>query len=298
MQKFYKSAPEYRRFCRAIHTIERYGCVRVSCIGQSVLGRDLFMLRYGEQPHPTLFVGAVHGMEWITELLMIRFGEALAQAMNNHTLLADADVSRCFEDRSLIIVPCLNPDGVEICLNGAHSAGPLCNFIENISGGQTDNWQANARGIDLNHNFDAGFWKLKCIEKRAGIEGPGPTRYGGICPHSEPETRAIVRLCECVQPRQVVAFHSQGEEIYFRYGARTPPRSALMAQVLANLCGYRVAEPNPIAAHGGFKDWFIAATGKPGFTFEIGRGKNPLPIEELEPIYARLLETMLCAVLL
>lgn len=37
---------------------------------------------------------------------------------------------------------------------------------------------------------------------------------------------------------------------------------------------------------------------RPGFTIEIGRGKNPLPIEELEPIYARLLEMLLLTMLL
>ena len=37
---------------------------------------------------------------------------------------------------------------------------------------------------------------------------------------------------------------------------------------------------------------------RPGFTIEIGRGKNPLPITELEPIYARLIEMLLAAMIL
>ena len=68
--------------------------------------------------------------------------------------------------------------------------------------------------------------------------------------------------------------------------------------MLAASCGYSLEEPAGLASHGGFKDWFIDTFARPGFTIEIGRGENPLPVEELEPIYARLLEMMLIAVLL
>lgn len=296
--KLYKYPPDYRRLCRAVNRMKRYACVRVCSIGKSVLGRDIFLLRFGQCPHPTLFVGAVHGMEWITELLMLRFAQSLAEAIQSGEPLADTYVTRCFEDRSLAIVPCLNPDGVQISLCGSSGAGALSEFVENVSGGDTSRWQANARGVDINHNFDAGFCIAKRLEQSVGIVGPGPTRYGGLCAHSEPETRAIVRFCENERPRQLYAFHSQGEEIYYRYGSRTPPRSALMAQVLASLSGYSLENPDPIAAHAGLKDWFIQSTGKPGFTFEVGRGTNPIGADELEPIYARLLETLLCAALL
>ena len=71
-----------------------------------------------------------------------------------------------------------------------------------------------------------------------------------------------------------------------------------MAQVLASVSGYRLASPEGLVPHGGFKDWFIQYFGAPAFTVEIGRGKNPLPVEELDPIYGRLLEMLLIAILL
>ena len=58
------------------------------------------------------------------------------------------------------------------------------------------------------------------------------------------------------------------------------------------------AAPEAMASHGGFKDWFIEKLHRPAFTVEIGRGRNPLPVEELEPIYARLLEMLLISILL
>lgn len=71
-----------------------------------------------------------------------------------------------------------------------------------------------------------------------------------------------------------------------------------MAQVMASASGYKIAQPEGLASHGGFKDWFISYFGAPAFTIEIGRGRNPLPVEELEPIYARLLEMLLISILL
>lgn len=98
--------------------------------------------------------------------------------------------------------------------------------------------------------------------------------------------------------RQLYAFHSQGEEIYYQYGEYTPPRAPLIAQVLASASGYALSQPTGTASHGGLKDWFIETFHRPGFTIEIGRGKNPLPITELEPIYARLIEMLLAAMIL
>ena len=51
------------------------------------------------------------------------------------------------------------------------------------------------------------------------------------------------------------------------------------------------------ASHGGLKDWFIQETGRPGFTLEVGRGQNPLPIEQLPEIWRKLRETLMLSIL-
>lgn len=102
----------------------------------------------------------------------------------------------------------------------------------------------------------------------------------------------MTALCRRHRFRHVLALHAQGEEIYWRYGNRTPPQSHLMAEVMAVSSGYTAAEPTGLASHGGFKDWFIEETGRPGFTVECGRGKNPLPLDDFEPLYERLREML------
>ncbi len=279
------------KFCRC------YGHGQVFGAGQSLLGKIIPVLAVGSMNAPVLMVGGVHGGEWLTVLLLLRFAEDLLLSISCGRPLAGADLGRCLERRGLLILPCLNPDGVEIALEGPSAAGCYADLVERqwYDGCL---WQANARGVDLNHNFDAGWQTLHHLEQQQGIVGPCPGRYGGQSPHSEPETLAVVNLCRRIRPSAVYAFHSQGEEIYYSYGNATPHRSYVMAQLLAGCCGYKTAQPGGTAAHGGLKDWFIQETGRPGFTFEIGRGRNPLPLSDLLPIYGRLLEALTAAVIL
>lgn len=287
---FYTTPPVYENIYRAVYDLKgRFDGLRAFPIGESARGRGIFALALGDLRGATLLVGGTHGSEWLTTLLLFRFCEDLLLAQEQGGVLGEIDITKALENHSLVIVPCLNPDGVQIAL-GKDQPPP-----KSAPGSP---WQANGNGVDLNHNFDAGWELLHKMEEQEGYIGPGPTRYGGKRPHSEPETRAIAGFCLACDFRRVYTFHSQGEEIYYEYGADTPNRSRLMAEVLAASCGYKVCRPEKIASHGGFKDWFIHTMHRPGFTIEIGRGKNPLPIEELEPIYARLLEMLLLTMLL
>lgn len=39
------------------------------------------------------------------------------------------------------------------------------------------------------------------------------------------------------------------------------------------------------SGYAGYKDWFIQEYDRPGYTIEVGRGVNPLPMEQFEQIY-------------
>ena len=55
-------------------------------------------------------------------------------------------------------------------------------------------------------------------------------------------------------------------------------------------------DPEGLASLGGFKDWFIGEFNRPGFTVELGKGQNPLPMSDLDDIYCRVEEmlTLVC----
>ena len=93
----------------------------------------------------------------------------------------------------------------------------------------------------------------------------------------------------------VYAFHSQGEEIYYDYNGHTPEHGLEMARILAKVSGYKVEKVEGITSCRGFKDWFIETYDRPGFTVEIGKGTNPLPLEQFPEIYRKLRELLLLA---
>lgn len=296
---FWNAPPDEKHRQQILDTLEaNFAALRVTVIGKSVLGRPIHALSLGHREGGVLYVGGVHGLEWLTSLVLLRFMTDLLDRHATGTELAGVDVRRAMQDRGLTIVPCLNPDGIELALSGIEAAGDRRADVLAISEGDLSSWQANIRGVDLNHNFDAGFETVRAMEEAASITGPSPRQYGGTAAESEPETQAITAFIEEIDPRSLYAFHSQGEEIFYRYGNRTPDRARLMGEILATTSGYTLCDPEGMASHGGLKDWFIERYGRPGFTFEIGKGKNPLPVSDLIPIYERLRETLVLGIIL
>ncbi len=268
--------------CRRYAMLERYP------IGNSVCGREIDGFLLGRGAHVVLYLGGTHAQEWMTSLLLYRFIEDACAHIESGKAAGNIAIGKAMHGRSLLIVPSLNPDGIEIALNGSATAGRFADAVARLGGDTPRLWQANARGVDLNHNFNAGWDKLQEEERKNGIFSPSPRQYGGIAPESEPETQALAALCRRVRPAHAVSLHTQGEVIYWRYGHRTPERARLMAQVLANASGYALDEPTGLAVGGGFKDWFIEEWGNPAFTVECGIGENPLPLADFLPIYERL----------
>lgn len=287
--------PNYNTQTQMIFALaKKYPFLTASKIGESLTGRDIYGLFIGNMGNPTLFAGGFHALEWLTVSVLIKFAERLCDAAYCDDALCDVDVTKALATRGVIIVPCVNPDGVEIALSGAESAGEYQNTVLNISGGDLSNWNANARGVDINHNFNAGWEKLREIEMSEGISAPSPRRFGGTHPESEPETKALTELCRQYNIRKVMALHSQGEEIYWHFGDKTPNDSKAIGEILSKSSGYTLTEPDgEIASYGGFKDWFISEFSRHGFTVEIGKGKNPLPISQLNSVYEKIEEMLM-----
>lgn len=276
---------------------QKYKFLNAGKIGKSVCSRNIDFLSLGNPKNSVLWVGAHHGMEWITTLVILKFMHDLCQSVQSGQNICGINLKKCLERRGLTVVPCLNPDGVEISLTGYSSAGERSEFVSKISGGDTRHWQANANGVDLNHNYNAGWEELHIFEEKNSIFGPAMTRYGGKTPESEPEVKALTHFCRNNFFEYAIAFHSQGEEIYWDYGNKYVPNAEKLAKTFAIACGYTLDAPQGLAVGGGFKDWFITEFSRPSFTFEIGMGKNPLPIENFWSIYNKLQKALFISVL-
>ncbi len=277
---------------------KKYPFISISSIGKSVYGREIPAVKIGRSNEYVLYCGAFHGTERITSTLLLMFIEELCEAILRHGEISSIDAVKAMYGRGVIIVPMVNPDGCEISLKGPSSCGYYASKINRICGGKYENWNANLRGVDINHNFDADWLNLREAEKRSGIFGPSPRQFGGNRPHSEPETTALVELCRFVRIRHAVAFHSQGEVIYWNFGKNTPLKSRRMAEIMAASSGYALDIPTGLAFGGGFKDWFIEKMQRPAFTVEVGRGKNPLDPAILPELYDQLREMLTITLLM
>lgn len=278
----------------------RYSFMAVTSIGETLLGKKIYMITLGESGagRGALYVGAHHGMEWITTSLLLRFINEYCEYYKNGKTAFGINLRELFANRELYIIPMLNADGVDIQINGVGRDCPLFDRLVKMSGGDFSHWQANARGVDLNHNYNAGFDEYKILEKREGIFA-GPTRFSGEYPESEPETGALcnfIRFSDNIN--MILTLHSQGEEIYYTSGGVVPDGAGKIAAKLAELSGYTVSVPEGLAAYGGLTDWFIREFDKPSFTVECGKGENPLPVNKYFPIYAAIREMLFSAPLL
>ncbi len=276
----------------------RYPFLEVGTIGASVLGRNLYNIRLGTGPNEVFYNGAHHGLEWITAPLLMKFIENFSRAYSSGASIRGYNLQETGNRSSIYIVPMVNPDGVNIALEGPSPNNPYYHELlawNNTGRPFSEVWQANTRGVDLNRNYPASWEEAKAQEPSLGVHGPGPTRYGGPSPLSEPETQAMTNFTRQHNFRLVIAYHTQGRVIYWLYRDIVPPGAREIAELFSRASGYAVSNTPAAAAYAGYKDWFIEQYRRPGYTIEVGLGTNPLPIAQFDTIYRENEEIMLLA---
>lgn len=237
-------------------------------IGQSECGRNLFAFFVGKKGGKVgICQYAIHAREWVTSLLALKHVE----------------YSLTFG--GAWIIPLMNPDGAELCLNSLSSVKEQGRreFLKRLNGGENFSlWKANANGVDLNVNFDAGWGRGEKNSFHAGSEN-----YIGPSPFSERETRALERFTKEVSPDYTVSYHTAGEEIYWQYKqtGKRAARDKKLASLLSKSTGYPLG--NAGNSHGGYKDWCILRLKIPSFTIEVGSGVQPLGRKALSDILAK-----------
>ncbi len=257
----------------------RFRFAESSIIGYSVMKNPIHCIKIGDGDIKVFINAAHHGLEYLTSAFIMRFLKEYAMAINAKSDFFGYDAGEIRRNITLYVVPMVNPDGVDIAVNGLDITNPYHQRLISHVGIHSFNkvWQANARGVDINHNYNAG-WRV--VKKM-----PSPTQYAGPYSESEPETKAMVEFVREMDFDLLMAFHSQGGEIYYDFDGMAAENSLRLAKKMSEASGYAVSVPEGAASFGGCKDWFIKEFGKAGFTIEIGHGKNPLPIEMLDEIY-------------
>ena len=174
----------------------------IPSIGTSLEGRDIFAIKITAPSNSTappkkqfFLQSLIHAREWIsgTTVSYIVWDIVKNYAMGNTRYINMLNMAE------FVIIPIANPDGYVY----SHDVDRL--------------WRKNTRdilgtvyGVDLNRNFQDGYWGLK----NGSSPNPSDEDYRGTAPYSEPESKAIKRfyygLC-CV--KGVIDYHAYGQTI-------------------------------------------------------------------------------------
>ena len=173
--KHYPKRLCYDEFVAAMKQLAaRYPQLSLKPEGVCSDGREMWTFNLGDEKNPRMYFGAaVHGWEWENAFGLLRLTELLCENPNIEGL----DTRRlCFK-----IMPIQNPYG----------------YDRNI--------RQNARGVDLNRNFDFHWDKF---EDAQDVHQPWDYSYKGARPASERETQIIQGIFDGYKPLCVIDFHT------------------------------------------------------------------------------------------
>jgi len=156
-------------------------------IGQSVLGKDLYLFRIGnENANSIFFMGSIHGNEHSGAELLYYFANWLVKSN-------DPVASDLLANSQILILPVANPDGFEA-------------------------WtRINANGVDLNRNFPKGWGGA------GSNPGCGCTICRGNAEADQPEVQSILACWNKYQPTIGVTIHTGMELIAYPWGCWSTP---------------------------------------------------------------------------
>ncbi len=173
--KHYPERLSYDDFVQAMHALaDQHPDLTLTPEGPCSDGREMWSFGIGDESAPTIYAGgAIHGWEWENAFGLLRLTELLCQDPK----FDGWDASRLH----FRIVPIQNPYGYD-------------HFV-----------RQNARGVDLNRNFDAGWDELAEVQD---VVTPWDYNYKGARPASERETQVVQAIIDRDAPRCAMDFHT------------------------------------------------------------------------------------------
>jgi murein tripeptide amidase MpaA len=263
---------------------------KVEIIGKSVDGRNIYAFKLGTGTEEVSLNASHHAREHMTTNVLMEMLDQYANAFEKNTKINGYDVKKILTKTSIYFVPMVNPDGVMLVQEGAKSAKNPSQVIK-LNGGSKNflAWKANVRGVDLNRQYPTNWYNLAGNKPK-----PGPYNHKGKAPLSEPEVKALYNFTNKHSFKNTVSYHSSGNIIFWHYNQTGSQytRDKALATKLSKQTGYSLVAPAK-GGGGGYKDWYVAAKKRPGYTIEISKyvGNRPVPNSYFSDIMRRNLST-------
>ena len=254
-------------------------------------GRGVYDIILGDPngSNQVLIFGAMHAREYITvQVVMRQLCEAVEALNGGNFSYRGVPATELLQGVTIHFVPNSNPDGVSISqfgLNGIND--PTLRAQVAAMSNDLVQWKANARGVDLNRNFDADWNEFH------GSPYPASERYKGTYPGSEPEAAALISLTQNSHIKRVISYHTCGALIYwyFKQSGAVLDESKKFASEISHATGYYLDDDYTAVDAAGYKDWAVYKLGVPSITIECGAENgdlvNPVPQSRFNGIWER-----------
>ncbi|MGI6628557.1 MAG: M14 family zinc carboxypeptidase [Bacillota bacterium] len=239
------------------------GIVGMTSIGKSVRGREIYNISVGTKDGSTkITINATHhSNEYINTILVLNQIERVLQMHRDNEEYNGLGVRQLLSKAQIHFIPLVNPDGLEAYIKYTRT-GVL---EEGFS--KSGIHRFNANNVNLNRNYDARF--------RANVQN------SGSYPFSEPETQALRELHNQMAFDYSLAYHSEGNVIFWNYGQTGEfyDETLAVARMLGEQTGYALdmlpaaksRYIGGIADFGGYKDWLVT-NGFAASTIETSSG--------------------------
>lgn len=236
--------------------------VSVNTVGSSVNGRAIKLIEVGKGEKKAFVLGAIHAREIITSKYLMLCIFEYCEAYNSKSgKYGSYNIKRLLDEYTLYIVPCANPDGMEIVSNKKVPNAYIADFSRY-------DYKANTNGVDLNRNFPLAWEQIE-----NGVTKPANAAYKGTSAGSEPETKCIMKLCRENSFEFALSFHITGECIFWgdTYDTGLNNSYRQFAKRLTDLTDFYLT---PVSSDvnsfgGGFENWFRHEYKKPGLCVEL-----------------------------
>ncbi len=233
---------------KQIELFFNHSCNLALLIGKSVKHKPIYAYHFGNfGKFQILITASTHAREYVTT----KIAYLLA---SNHT----------YENMGAWVIPCVNPDGVEIVMQG------------------NPNFKANSNLVDINVNFDANWGQGK-----SNITYPHYENYVGPYPCSEIETKTLVNFVHKLTPCYVLNLHTKGEVIYYGNFLTKEQRGKdkFLANQLCKSSNFECLQTKD--SFGGFSDYCEMKLNIPSLTIEYGNDNlsHPIPLQLAEKVF-------------
>lgn len=243
--------------------------IEVDTIGSSVEGRDITLIKMGSGKSKLLLVGSHHAREYISSTYLMNMIDKYLYAAANQTMFNGYDIQSILQEVTVYIVPMLNPDGVNLVINGKESAQDVQAVASMAMLKDTyAEWKANINGVDLNRQYPC-FWEVKASNTFV----PSSEMFKGEDSVTEPEVKAMIKLCQNNNFAIAASFHTKGEIIYWADSGTVDKINGAkqIAEEISAASGYDPMPPSedPAIYGAGFENWFRQDFNKPGLCIEL-----------------------------